>query len=282
MKLRSLVSYLRALWRLRGYKPKRVTAATLIKWAIQFPCDCLVDLFRLAANLRFISEQETIDYLVDLNGKVIRALEKDGIDIQNVIYVSTDTAGSSSGVMLNLLRDHANLEKQGANFFHSGEGIKIQQCTIQLGRGAIVYVDDFAGTGKQFIRSRGDVAEYVVGVFSEFFLLPCICEEAQTRIEAAGITALGGFIHKRSERPFLNECDFLDPERRHKLLMLSYKHWKKNAALGFGRLATNVVFYRTTPNTTPLIFRGSIGQKPLRGIVPRFDELPVPPTQDNA
>ncbi len=269
------ISYIRAARRLRSYKPKKVTLWTLVRWARQFPKDCRADLIRLVANLRFLSEEETIAHLVDLNRMVLCALEKDGIDIRNVIYVSTDTAGSSSSVMLNLLRDHANLEQRRAKFLHSGEGLKIQQCTRKLERGAIVYVDDFAGTGKQFIRSRRHVAEYVVGAFSEFFLLPCICEEAQSRVEAAGIKSLSGFVHKKSERPFLGDCDFLEPGQRERLLKLSYKHWNERAALGFCRLATNVVFYRTTPNTTPLIFRGNRGQDPFRGVIPRYDDLPV-------
>lgn len=266
------VSYIRAAWRLRSYEPKKVTLGSLIEWTRQFPKDYRTDLIRLVANLRFISEKETIGYLVDLNQKVLCALQKDGIGIHNVIYVSTSTAGSSSSVMLSLLRDHANLERQGATLLHYGEAMKIQQYTRKLKRGAIVYVDDFAGTGKQFIRSRRDVAEYVVGVFSEFFLLPCICEEAQSKIEAAGIQPLSGFIHKKSERPFLDNCAFLKPKQRKRLLMLSHKYWDERIALGFSGLATNVVFYRTTPNTTPLIFRGNLGQVPLCGVIPRYDD----------
>ena len=50
-------------------------------------------------------------------------------------------------------------------------------------------------------------------------------------------------------------------------------HPKKKIALGFDGLATNVIFYRAAPNTTPLVLRGSLGQKPYVGLVPRFDEL---------
>ena len=275
MILLGVASYIRAAWRLRRYEPKKVTLFTLIRWARQFPRDCRAGLVRLAANLRVVSEKETIDYLVNLNHIVLCALQKDGIDIRNVIYISTDTAGSSSGVMLNLLRNHANLERRGANFLHCGEADSIQELTMELGSGAIVYVDDFAGTGNQFIKSRKIAAEYIVGPFSEFFLLPCICEEAQSRIQDVGVKLLSGFVHKRSERPFFKDCDFLDPQQRKKLLTLSYKYWNKRATLGFCGLATNVVFDRNAPNTTPLIFRGNLEQKPHFGVVPRFDDLPT-------
>ena len=132
----------------------------------------------MAAKIRFVTKQEAVGKLLELNSQVLTALNQDGVDHGRVIYVTTDSAGSSSGVMLNLLRDRGNLERKGAKFLDSKDAIGIQEMTAKLGRGALIYIDDFAGTGKQFIRSRRNVAEYVVGTFSEFFLLPCICEEA--------------------------------------------------------------------------------------------------------
>ena len=178
--------------------------------------------------------------------------------------------------MLNLLRDRANLERRKAVFLHHTEADKIQQTTMRLREGAIVYVDDFAGTGKQFMRSRKNVAEYVVGAFSEFLLLPCICEEAKRRIEQAGVETQSGYVHNRSERPLSSHSDLLNENIREKIIDLSNEHWGRRVAMGFDGLATNVVFYRNAPNTTPLLFRGHIGQHPYSGIVPRFDELTNP------
>ena len=223
----------------------------------------------------FVSEEETGHSLKRANDTMLDNLKEDGIGPENVIYVSTDKAGSSSGVMLNMLRDRANLERQGSTFLHYGEGIRIQDTTVQLAYGAIAYVDDFAGTGKQFTRSRDSVAPYIAGTFSEFLLLPCICEEAQTKIRAAGIESISEIVHERSERPFLPECNFLTQIQRERLLALSRLHWKPRTSMGFDGLATNVVFYRNAPNTTPLLFRGNLGQKPIHGIVPRYDDLPV-------
>ena len=118
------------------------------------------------------------------------------------------------------------------------------------------------------------MAEYIVGSFSEFFLLPCICEEAVTRMEEIGVESRAGFVHRRDERPLRPECRFLPEDRRLRLIELSRENWgNRRKSLGFGRLATNVIFYRNAPNTTPLIFRGSLGQHPYHGIVPRFDDL---------
>ena len=259
--------------KLRGYEPNKVTFMSVMKWSRQFPSMYRTELTRLAANLRLITEREVISTLLELNSRVTTALRADGVSEKNIIYVTTDTAGSSSGVMLDLLRRRANLELKGATFLHAGEGEAIQAKTLDLGVGAIIYVDDFAGTGKQFSRTRRRVAEYLVGGFSEFLLVPCICEEALKRCKSIGVQAESRFIHLREERPLLEESDFLRSDTRQRLLRLFREHFGRGTkSLGFDGLATNVLVYRNAPNTTPLVFRGNRGQYPRHGIVPRFDD----------
>lgn len=268
-----LPAYVRAWWKLRRYEPQKVTRRLLRNWVNQFPKEHRSILIRLAANIRFLSKQETIRSLVELNKEVLRALSADEITMKNVIYVSTDTAGSSSGVMLNLLRNHANLERRGAHLLDSRDLDGIRKKTRKLRTGAIIYVDDFSATGNQFIESRDIVFNSIEGAFSEFFLLPCVCEEAHQQITAKGVEPRASILHLRSERPLREECDFISAKRREELLTLSLGYWPRKWSLGYGGLATNVVFYSNAPNTTPLIFRGSIGQSPVQGIVPRFNDL---------
>ena len=269
---------MRARWKLRRYEPQGATFRQLRKWVNQFPTEHRQTLIRLAANLRFVSKQETVKSLLELNKEVLRALATDNVTIRSVIYVTTDTAGSSSGVMLNLLRNRANLERRGAHFLDSRDLNGIRQKTRMLRTGAIIYVDDFAATGSQFMRSRNVVFDATEGAFAEFFLLPCICEEAHSQIAANGVEPCASIIHTRSERPLLGQCDFLSSRRREELVAVSLSYWPPKWSLGFGGLATNIVFYNNAPNTTPPIFRGSIGQEPVRGIVPRFDDLSLKDT----
>ena len=134
--------------RLRGYEPKKVTLREVMRWARQFPKGYRNELVRLVARFRFVSEEETAHHLVALNRKVLDSLKDDGLSEKNVIYITTDTAGSSSSVMLDLLRRRANLERAGAKFLHYVDGEEIQKKTMQLQYGAIIYVDDFAGLRK--------------------------------------------------------------------------------------------------------------------------------------
>lgn len=276
MKLSTILRCIRVARRLKAYEPKRVRFLSLVQWLQQFPKRYHTSLIKLADHIRFVTKDDTVGFLTRVNEQILDSLRQDevGLDRRNVIYVTTDKAGSSSGVMLNLLRDHGNLERRGAVFLDSNDIQAIQNCTAKKGYGAIIYVDDFAGTGRQFLKSRERVAEYIVGSFSEFFLLTCICEEAKTSIESVGVETKYGFVHFRAERPLLDDCSHFDSRFKCQLLELSHSHWNKKSALGYRGLATSIVFYRNAPNTTPLVLRGNLGQHPWHGILPRYDDLP--------
>ena len=271
-----LVAASRARMRLRTYEPKKVTIKSVRRWAQQFPKDIRVDLVNLAADLIFISKKQVSTWLVMLNEDILSSLESDDIQINGVIYVTTDTAGSSSSVMLNLLRNRANLERRNAIFLDHKDVLTIHRTTMRLGRGAIVYVDDFAGTGNQFMRSRRNVRQYVAGTFSEYLLLSCVCEEAKRKIEKAGVEIQSWLVHKKAERPLSGFSTLLDEQKRERILQVSQNIWGPRKAMGYRRLATNVIIYHNSPNSTPLVFRGDLYQAPYFGIVPRFDDLPIP------
>ncbi|MDA2933337.1 hypothetical protein MYX82_03230 [Acidobacteria bacterium AH-259-D05] len=147
------------------------------------------------------------------------------------------------------------------------------EVTNTLETGAIVYVDDFCGTGNQFRKNRDPVAQYIIGNFAEFFLVPCICEEAVEKLEEAGITPIYEYLHTKKERPLHAECDVLEPDIKEELVKLAERIHPR-VGLGFRELATMIVFYRNAPNTMPLLFRGSLKQSPYIGVFPRSDDLP--------
>ncbi|MBA4158167.1 MAG: hypothetical protein H0X65_11910 [Gemmatimonadetes bacterium] len=238
----------------------------------QFPTPVRGDLLNLLNQVRFFPEAEVKSALVQLNEEVLARLEADGIGVEQVIYVSVDKAGSSSPVMLNMLRDAANLERRGARFVDSKDERGINEITNQLGTGAIVYVDDFAGTGRQFVRNHSRTSEYVIGTFSEFFLSVVMCEEAVEKVEAAGVTPVTSLVHYKAERPLHAECSTLETSVKERIVDLC-RTIHPHEGLGFKRMATMVVLYRNAPNTTPLLFRGSLRQVPYCGILPRSDDL---------
>jgi len=255
----------------RDYKPQSVNPCAVFRWVRQYPLHCWGVLLALLDDVVYFSERETVSALSSLNERILGALAPEGIDITHVVYVSIDSAGSSSHLMLNLLRNTDNLEQQKAVLLDSKDLKGIHEHTRQIERGAVVYVDDFAGTGKQFCRNRNAMADYIVGSFSEFLLAPAICEEADRRIRTLGVEPIMHLLHTVDQRPLHRCCCGLSQARKVKVLDLC-KQINRNCARGFGDLATMVVFYSNAPNTMPLVFRGNRGQSPYVGIFPRFDD----------
>ena len=102
-----------------------------------------------------------------------------------------------------------------------------------------------------------------MGTFSEFLLLPCICEEALDKVAGSGVVPLAGFTHGKSDRPLRAECSDLSADRREALINLSVDKLGGSPCVpGFRRPGPNVVLYRNAPNTTPLLFRGNLRQAP--------------------
>jgi hypothetical protein len=223
----------------------------------------------------FITEEQARSAIVTLNKKIIGKLAADGIRPEQIIYVQIDEAGSSSPVMLNMLREAANLKKRGFKFVDSKDIGGLQKLTSGINTGAIIYVDDFSGSGKQFTKNRRWVAQYILGNFAEFFLAPCICEEAVNRISKVGVALYYQITHLKSERPLHPECTIFENSVKEELRGIC-REINPKVGLGFEKLATMVVLYRNAPNTVPLIFRGSLGQDPYIGIFPRSDDLPLP------
>jgi hypothetical protein len=221
----------------------------------------------------YYSERDTTKVLVQLNERLLARLGRQGIAPDKVIYVQVHDAGSSSPALLNMLRDAARLERKRCRFLDGRDTLRLHDTTNELGEGAIVYVDDFVATGNQFCQARDFAADYIVGNFAEFLLLPCICEEAMYQLGKRGVEAITNRIHMKHERPLHPESTLFDDPTKSRLLELTVPLDDK-WGLGYRGLATAVVFYRNTPNTVPLVLRGSLRQDPWHGVLPRTTDLP--------
>jgi hypothetical protein len=272
-------SQIGALWRsateFRRYTPQSVTPLSVWRWLKQFPRELRWGLLGLLGDIVFVSEEQTSAFLTAGNREVLERLAFEGLGPRNIIYVALDTAGSSSGVMLNVLRDRENMETRGSKFIYSRDGDLMTRFSNQIGSGAVVYVDDVAGSGKQFRDNRDEVAQYIAGTFAEFFVAACICEEALRRLEDVGVVALPGLVHLKSERPLNDDCSSLDPNLKQKLVAICDSIDPAFSGLGWGRLATMRILARNAPDTTPSIFRGSPNQRPVKGVFPRWGDLPI-------
>jgi len=229
----------------------------------------------LLDRIIYLSEKEVEKILVEQNKALVAYLRKSKIPPEKTVYVSLHDAGSSSPVMLNLLRDAAGLERMGCKLIDGNNVLGLNKLTNELAEGAIVYVDDFSGTGRQFCGFRNFISQNIVGNFSEFLLVPCICEEALHRLGKEGIQPYNGMVHSKADRPLHENSSILDAVTKDRLRQISLGIHGR-VGLGFSSLATMVVLYRNAPNTTPLLLRGSLDQRTFVGIFPRTTDKPVP------
>ena len=263
--------------RASDYRQNTITLQKCYRWLQQFPLADQYTIASLLSKIRYFSERETKKLLIAHNHKLIQKLEKEGVSPEKIIYVTLDDPGSSSHIMFNLLRDGANLEKRGFQVCDNGNIVRFAELTTSLGNGAIIYVDDFSASGKQFLRSRNSIAAQtpLIDSFSEFFLLPSICSEAHAAVSEVGIRVVCEHIHHTSERP-LHPSNVNSDLRSLKNIVAQCNLIDGESPIGFEGMGTMVAFFSNTPNTTPKIFRGCPGQTPYFGILPRSTDLFLP------
>jgi len=269
---------LRAVTKFRGYKPQPITARSFFRWISQFQSGEDRDLaFSLLNSVIYLNENTVREALVKLNNQLLRQLADEGVSPDKIIYVQMDDAGSSSPVVLNLLRNMGHLEKRGCKLVDSNHVLKLSQLTSEIGEGAIIYVDDFVGTGDQFVKTREFIGSHILGTFSEFLLVPAICEEGVQQVGKTGVEAVVRFIHSKAERPLHPYSNLLNETERAQLTRLAKDFGPEcyYDGLGYKRCATMYVLYSNAPDTLPRLLRGSPDQRPKVGIFPRYDDLPT-------
>lgn len=275
--LHTAITSVRAALRFRDYKTHHpVCFSRAYKWLNQFNKTERKALASLLDRIVFLNEEKATRLLVQANQKLLERLNSAGIACKNIIYVQFDDAGSSSAATLNILRDRALLQAKGVHFIDSNNLIKLNKLTDELAEGAIIYVDDFIGSGDQFKDAQWAMRPNVIGNFPEFLLATCVCEEAFTSLKRTGVEIIPGISHLKKDRPLNNECKNFPVETRSILRELCRKMDKMGLeGLGHKQMAAMVVLYRNTPDNCPLAFRGSQGQSPIFGLLPRTTDYKI-------
>lgn len=265
---------LKFVYSVKDYAHKKIDFKAVLKWLNQFPETERFEILDLLFHIRYYPEKEVKEILCKHNEKVLNKLHLDGVSDDHIIYMTIGDPGSSTHIMLNLLRDGANLERRKVHLKDSKDIIELAKLTNELGNGAIIYIDDFAGTGNQFINSREYITKNVplLNQFSEFFLVPCICEEALKVISKASVEVVSNNIHAKNDRLLHPDSILLDKDIKSRIVKIC-SEIDKRAPLGYKGLASMVVFFRNSPNGLPLIFRGNLEQNPKSGIFPRSTDL---------
>lgn len=265
---------IRSVLQFRGYRPQPLTLSRVWRWLGQFDRSDRKYIRRLLKSVIYLPERTVKQVLIQQNKALMERLAQEGLSAHQLIYVQVHDAGSSSAVMLNMLRDEARLEQRGCYLIDSRDVKRIAETTSDLGESALIYIDDFVGSGKQLGDERDYTVQYAVGTFAEFVLAPSICEEGYAALQGRGIEIYAGHIHKKAERPLHNEATVFEPEAKRRLRAIC-NQIEKLTPLGFHNMAVMVVLYRNAPDNVPALLRGNGGQKPFIGIFPRTTDMPI-------
>lgn len=272
--IEDLLAAIRLPRRFATYGPQPLDAIRVWSWLRQFQPHERRLLVRLAYSVKYVSRDELLTGLRHENDRLIKRLNYAGVPNENIIYVQFDDAGSSSSVTLNLLRDGALLERMGFNWMDYRRAKDFYDLTSRLEEGAIVYVDDFIGSGRQFTRCHKFCSEYIAGNFSQFLLAGCICEEAYKVLDDRNVEPVASLMHGKRDRAM---CEFNGEFTLGEIKILKDICRKVanngSAGLGFDDMAAMIVLYRNAPNNLPFALRGTIGQDPFKGILPRTTDL---------
>lgn len=260
--------------RYRDYRPQPLSFSRVRRWLQQFDRRDRKYVRRLLKSVIYLPEKTVRQTLIEQNEALTTRLAAAGLQSHQLIYVSVHEAGSSSGVMLNMLRDAVHLDQRGCVLLDAKDLKGISDTTNDLGEGAIIYIDDFVGSGKQLGDERDAAIQYAVGTFAEFVLVPSICEEGRDALEGRGIEIYAGHVHMKSDRPLHTDATCFDPIGKGRLRAICGQI-DRQVPFGFHNMAVMVVLYRNAPDNVPVLLRGSGGQNPFVGIFPRTTDMPI-------
>jgi hypothetical protein len=272
--MRDFICAIVAAWKYRDYLPQPLTMRGVLRWIRQFDHNDRKPICELLGHVIYLPEKTVRQILIEQNAALMQRLIDAGLQPHQIIYMQVHDPGSSSPVMLNILRDAAHLDTRGCSFLDARNERGIADLTNDLAEGAIIYVDDFIGSGEQLGDERDFAMQFAVGNFVEFALVPSICEEGLIALEQRGIEVFAGHVHKKAERPLHNDSTILDLSTRDRLRTIC-NNIDGQIALGHRNMAVMVVLYRNAPDNVPVLLRGNAHQTPYVGVFPRTTDLPI-------
>jgi len=272
--LLSLLRSCRFVGKFYGYEPRAVTPLNLHRWLRQFPPEDRSAALTVLDKVVYFNKKRVVESLLDHNAAIQKTLQDRGLGPDKIAYVHIDTPGSSSSIMMHLLRNKGNLQRLPSLILDANDPQKLIEFIQRKKNIAVVYVDDFLGTGNQFCKSRDFLSGFFPTAQPELLLAPCVCEEAFKQLVKRDVEVFTSLIHAKADRPLHPNSRILEHASKARLLNINRGLGKQ--ASGFGLLASSVAMFHNSPNNMPLLLRGSLDQKPFVGILPRTTDLPVP------
>jgi hypothetical protein len=233
--------------RFAGYR-QAPTKDVLCKWLSRFAPEHLSTAHKVLDAVIVVTEREIHegyrDALTSLPGWSKSASARQG----RWFFVAVGGAGESGPAMLRMFR-----EANGLTSANWQDYFKMPRELPRLALTAydhIVFVDDFAGTGRQMVNYWPLMQELVASEATCYLLLTALTEDAEhniqsnTELEVRAPLRLG-----KAENIFAAECDRFDDDERQVLEDYGKIAWPAFPK-GFGDCGLTLILSHKTPNNT--------------------------------
>lgn len=181
-------------------------------------------------------------------------------------FVGFGKAGESGPAMVRLFREANDLALQRYdNLFCSLSdlpGLKLTAFDV------VVFIDDFAGSGRQVCTMWPIVQELIASEASCYLVLTAITDKAETQIrENTSLSLTYKLRLERQDDVFSDESTLFDEAERTKLLAYGRRADSRNPK-GFGNCGLLFVLSHKTPNNSLPILH--VNEERWRGLFPRY------------
>ncbi len=226
---------------------------------------------RLAECVNYYSTASLIGLLRKLHQSIQNEIAELRIAEDEFCYLPLGRTAESGQVIASLFRNSNSLQSQANRFIQTTD---IMEVVFKYEDPAVFFLDDFIGTGKQVCDLWEEVlSQIVLPGYGHYYVCVAVAfSDGVTRIhDNTPLKVLAAqTLDSRNTLLSTSNTKF---NRTQKSTLKRYCETIGNEPLGFGELAALVSFAHGTPNNAPSVIRGSIKQRPHRGLLPGWTDI---------
>lgn len=197
------------------------------------------------------------DSLVRDSNHIMAHLTQHGISPDEILVIQVDDLASSAARAVTTFRRNAKAGKKCHYCLASDTGALLALTRANQIK-AIVYIDDFIGTGTQVQDARVSVTSAIGLSVAEYVIAAIVLEEAKTILDLE-CSVRQHYVHSRCERPLLSDCHDFSPQERSVLYTVS-ENVGAGHPLGYGMCASMIVLADDVPDNSPALLREALFQ----------------------
>lgn len=251
------------------YQPQDVSRPKILRWLNQFDTAHYDLALRLLESVEFYDFSRIHHLLRKLHPEVVAQFKRDGFSWNNVYFVPLGEPGESSHEMVRRYRDVNRLSPDRLKLVPDLQSL-IYEAAQKRVRLAFVFVEDFIGSGKQMTKYWNGLKQIVsISPQPAMYVACCAaCDHGIQELRNTPFQVLA--VHYVPDRLYLTHTrKFIEGEKQ---IIRQYCNQAGNKPADV-YLELMLAFAHGAPNNTVSVLRGTKGQRPWRGILPRYSDL---------